>query len=388
MRRKGKRENREEGGDSRGREADRLTPVSTHSWGGVGYDFDDEDEAEGSGKGREGGGAGTEDDSKSRSLLAGLSSRFRVCPGCGVRMQSVDPKAPGFFVLPARLLQQIEGEEVEVEGEGEDDGGWMEEEEEDSEGKKAEREGWLEFDLGKGEGGKPLSYDMLKEADEEDEDEDLGFAEFDDFSDEVNGKNGDDADWMDDVMQSAPWRDQPGGGAQSPRADGDSAVSQGGSEEAAEPLVVCARCHSLRNYGQVKDSSAESLLPDFDFDRVVGLRLRVAYGRRAVVLMVVDAVDFDGSFPRRAAQLLRAAEEEVAGKWKEGEAGNAFRLVLVVNKMDLLPRQVGEGERDKGFAQSWEAKQKDALCKLYRPAGSWYSQLSCLASCLHDSGCP
>lgn len=59
-----------------------------------------------------------------------------------------------------------------------------------------------------------------------------------------------------------------------------------------------------------------------------------------MVLVVVDAVDFDGSFPRKAAQLLRRTEEELAGKWKEGEAGNQFRLVLAVNKMDLMPKQV------------------------------------------------
>lgn len=45
----------------------------------------------------------------------------------------------------------------------------------------------------------------------------------------------------------------------------------------------------------------------------------------------------------RLCQVLREAEEEVAGKWKEGEAGNSFRLVLAVNKTDLLPKQVGSG---------------------------------------------
>ena len=352
MRRKGRKANKAEGEEPGGRENDRLAPVTTHSWGGVSYDFEEEEEeveVKENGRIRErGGGAGTDESTASRSIRAGLSSRFRVCPGCGVRMQSMDPKAPGYFVLPAQLLEQIEGVEEEgdegvggsgFEGAGkEEDGGWMEEEEEDQTGKKTAREGWLEFDLRQGDGPKPLSYDMMKEADEEEEDvEALGFEEFDDFSDTDDDA---DADWMDDVMESAPWRDKPRGGARLPQPDSDPATGQGSSEEAAEPLVVCARCHSLRNYGQVKDSSTESLLPDFDFDRVVGQRLRVAYGRRAVVVMVVDAVDFDGSFPRRAAQLLRAAEEEVAGKWKEGEAGNAFRLVLVVNKMDLLPRQV------------------------------------------------
>lgn len=114
--------------------------------------------------------------------------------------------------------------------------------------------------------------------------------------------------------------------------------------------MVCARCHSLRNYGQVgcplwactacvllwtqhfsaphciisfhlissrqvKDETTEALLPDFDFARVIGERLRKAYGRRAVVLVVVDAADFDGSFPRRAAQVGGEREREQKGGW-------------------------------------------------------------------------
>lgn len=91
---------------------------------------------------------------------------------------------------------------------------------------------------------------------------------------------------------------------------------------------------------QVKDESAENLLPDFDFERVVGQRLRTAYGRRAVVLLVVDAADFDGSFPRSAARILAEAEASLGQAWQEGQPGNAFRLVVVANKCDLLPKQV------------------------------------------------
>ncbi|KAI3805664.1 hypothetical protein L1987_28237 [Smallanthus sonchifolius] len=47
--------------------------------------------------------------------------------------------------------------------------------------------------------------------------------------------------------------------------------------------VVCAMCHSLRNYGK---------------------RLNSVTGTRAMVVMVVDAVDFDGSFPRKVAELV------------------------------------------------------------------------------------
>ncbi|CAN4114083.1 unnamed protein product [Withania somnifera] len=104
-----------------------------------------------------------------------------------------------------------------------------------------------------------------------------------------------------------------------------------------EKPVVCARCHSLRYYGKVKDPSVENLLPDFDFDHTVGRRLMSSSGARAVVLMVVDASDFDGSFPRKVAQLVSRTIEENSRAWKEGKSGNVPRMVLVVTKIDLLP---------------------------------------------------
>lgn len=101
--------------------------------------------------------------------------------------------------------------------------------------------------------------------------------------------------------------------------------------------VVCARCHSLRHYGRVKNAAAENLLPDFDFDLMVGPKLVSAAGSRTVILMVVDAVDFDGSFPRKVAKLVSSSIEENASAWKEGKPGNVPRVLLVVTKIDLLP---------------------------------------------------
>nr|GEV88735.1 GTP-binding protein brassinazole insensitive pale green 2, chloroplastic [Tanacetum cinerariifolium] len=71
-------------------------------------------------------------------------------------------------------------------------------------------------------------------------------------------------------------------------------------EKRGERPVVCARCHSLRNYGRVKDEKVENLLPDFDFDHTVGRRLN-----------------------------------SVTGK-----SGNVPRVVLVVTKIDLLPSSI------------------------------------------------
>lgn len=127
-------------------------------------------------------------------------------------------------------------------------------------------------------------------------------------------------------------------------SESESNISQEGENNVnlkkAETPVVCARCHSLRNYGKVKDESVENLLPDFDFEVTVGARLMKTTGSRSTVVMVVDTVDFDGSFPRRVAVLVSKAMEEGAHVWKEGKSGNVPRLVLVATKLDLLPTQV------------------------------------------------
>lgn len=108
-----------------------------------------------------------------------------------------------------------------------------------------------------------------------------------------------------------------------------------------EKPVVCARCHSLRHYGRVKDPTVENLLPDFDFDHTVGRKLALTSGTRSVVLMVVDAADFDGSFPKKVAKLVSDTIDEHSTAWKQGRSGNVPRVVLVVTKIDLLPSSLG-----------------------------------------------
>ncbi|XP_054809697.1 GTP-binding protein BRASSINAZOLE INSENSITIVE PALE GREEN 2, chloroplastic [Prosopis cineraria] len=106
--------------------------------------------------------------------------------------------------------------------------------------------------------------------------------------------------------------------------------------KADEPLV-CARCHSLRHYGKVKDPTVENLLPDFDFYHTVGRKLALTTGSRSVVVIVVDAADFDGSFPRKIANLVSKTIDDNSSAWKQGKSGNVPRVVLVVTKIDLLP---------------------------------------------------
>jgi ribosome biogenesis GTPase A len=102
-------------------------------------------------------------------------------------------------------------------------------------------------------------------------------------------------------------------------------------------VLVCARCHSLRHYGRVKHPDAERLLPDFDFVAAVGPRLASPSGARSLVLLLADASDFDGSFPRAVARLVAAAGEAHRKDWKHGAPANLPRALLVVTKLDLLP---------------------------------------------------
>ncbi|PUZ70483.1 hypothetical protein GQ55_2G234300 [Panicum hallii var. hallii] len=102
-------------------------------------------------------------------------------------------------------------------------------------------------------------------------------------------------------------------------------------------VLVCARCHSLRHYGRVKHPDAERLLPDFDFIAAVGPRLASPSGARSLVLLLADASDFDGSFPRAVARLVAAAGEAHSADWKHGAPANLPRALLVVTKLDLLP---------------------------------------------------
>jgi len=125
---------------------------------------------------------------------------------------------------------------------------------------------------------------------------------------------------------------EPSRGAEPAAAATETAEAKGESK-----VLVCARCHSLRHYGRVKHPDAERLLPDFDFVAAVGPRLASPSGARSLVLLLADASDFDGSFPRAVARLVAAAGEAHSADWKHGAPANLPRALLVVTKLDLLP---------------------------------------------------
>ena len=57
---------------------------------------------------------------------------------------------------------------------------------------------------------------------------------------------------------------------------------------------------------RIKSERAEASLPQFDLGRKVGRKIGLQKMRRAVVLVVVDAADFDGSLPTAALEGLFA----------------------------------------------------------------------------------
>ena len=263
-----------------------------------------------------------------REVLKGLPS---ICPGCGVGLQCEDKNGPGFFVVPKRLLEPERDASNEAFVEDpraaaaaddmlnfdEDD---MDEDDDDAEG------GVDSFAV---EG---LSEDELAGLDEDDDDLDgLDLSNFD-------GQDGDAEDVDKDAALAAldalfAEDDDTGDTGAADGDDWDSIAARKREERESRrndspDTVVCARCYSLRNYGKVKNEAAEILMPSFDFGRVVGDRLSKVGPGGAVVLLLVDLIDFDGSFPVDAVDILSPYV-----------ANESVDVLLVGTKVDLLPTQ-------------------------------------------------
>ena len=263
-----------------------------------------------------------------REVLKGLPS---ICPGCGVGLQCEDKNGPGFFVVPKRLLEPERDASNEAFVEDpraaaaaddmlnfdEDD---MDEDDDDAEG------GVDSFAV---EG---LSEDELAGLDEDDDDLDgLDLSNFD-------GQDGDAEDVDEDAALAAldalfAEDDDTGDTGAADGDDWDSIAARKREERESRrndspDTVVCARCYSLRNYGKVKNEAAEILMPSFDFGRVVGDRLSKVGPGGAVVLLLVDLIDFDGSFPVDAVDILSPYV-----------ANESVDVLLVGTKVDLLPTQ-------------------------------------------------
>ena len=264
-----------------------------------------------------------------REVLKGLPS---ICPGCGVGLQCEDKNGPGFFVVPKRLLEPERDASNEAFVEDpraaaaaddmlnfdEDD---MDEDDDD------DAEGGIESFAVEG-----LSEDELAGLDEDDDDLDgLDLSNFD-------GQDGDAEDVDEDAALAAldalfAEDDDTGDTGAADGDDWDSIAARKREERESRrndspDTVVCARCYSLRNYGKVKNEAAEILMPSFDFGRVVGDRLSKVGPGGAVVLLLVDLIDFDGSFPVDAVDVISPYV-----------ANESVDVLLVGTKVDLLPTQ-------------------------------------------------
>nr|XP_023920134.1 GTP-binding protein BRASSINAZOLE INSENSITIVE PALE GREEN 2, chloroplastic-like [Quercus suber] len=260
-----------------------------------------------------------------------------ICPGCGVFMQDKDPDLPGYYqkrkVIPTDLSDGEEGIVGEFDGVYDEE----EEEEEDEDEDEEEEEGFVD--------------DIESEFQELDAIEgDLGVEdEFDWDSDEWEAKLMEEKEEVKlDLDGFAPasvgygniTEDTIEKAKKKKLSKAEKKRIAREAEKEKEEVTVCARCHSLRNYGQVKNQKAENLIPDFDFDRLIATRLMKPSGNATatVVVMVVDCVYFDGSFPKRAAKSLFKVQYRMHPSLSEFPS-NSFYEGTLQNGVTINERQ-------------------------------------------------
>ncbi|XP_057717774.1 GTP-binding protein BRASSINAZOLE INSENSITIVE PALE GREEN 2, chloroplastic isoform X2 [Arachis stenosperma] len=275
-------------------------------------------------------------------------SRGPICPGCGVFMQDEDPNLPGYY---QQRKVKMEDELLDEDDDVFDDINRVKEEENDDDD-VGSLDG-IENELGGGIEVLPDDFDWdsdeweAKLLGEEDDEADLnGFAPagvgYGNITEEVLERK----------------RKKKVSKAEKKKLARE-------AQKVKEEVTVCARCHSLRNYGQVKNQTAENLIPDFDFDRLISTRLMnpSGNGSATVVVMVVDCVDFDGSFPRTAAKSLFKALERNQDDSKKGK--KLPKLVLVATKVDLLPSEVSPARLDRWVRHRASAAGAPKLSAVY-----------------------
>ena len=263
-----------------------------------------------------------------REVLKGLPS---ICPGCGVGLQCEDKNGPGYFIVPKRLLEPERDADAERgfvddprAAVAADDALNFDEDEDDDD---------LEDEDGS-DGMVSFAVEGLGDDDLDDEDDD-DLPDFDGVDFDGDDAAGDPTPSEADALAAldALFDGDGDDGADVDGDDWESIAARKRREREARrrdspETVVCARCYSLRNYGKVKNEAAEILMPSFDFGRVVGDRLSRVGPGGAVVLCLVDLIDFDGSFPVDAVDILSPYV-----------ANESVDVLLVGTKVDLLPTQ-------------------------------------------------
>lgn len=254
-----------------------------------------------------------------------------ICPGCGIYMQEKDPNLPGYYKKrkvekETDFLDEEDGKEIE--------GLILDEldEEEDFVDDLEASDGKEEFFEEEDE----IGWESEDWEDEFDDEDESILKESDGFAPAGVGFG----KITEDLLEDLERKDKKPSKSERKRLARE-------AQREREEVTVCARCHSLRNYGQVKNNVAENLIPDFDFERLISGRLMRPSGNAdgTVVVMVVDCVDFDGSFPKRAAKSLFNALEECENDYKLRK--RMPKLVLVGTKIDLLPSQISPTRLDR-----------------------------------------
>lgn len=261
-----------------------------------------------------------------------------ICPGCGVFMQDKDQNLPGYYQKRVEVAELADdGEEMESFDEFEEDG---QDFEDDVVGKLDDSEE-EEIDWESGEFGSEL--------------EDVE----DDYLNELDGFTPAGVGYGNITEETI----EKGKMKRVSKAERKRMARDAQREK--EEVTVCARCHSLRNYGKVKNQVAENLIPDFDFDQLISKRLMKPTGNAdaTVLVMVVDCVDFDGSFPKRAASSLFKAFE--GGKDGFKLRNKLPKLVLVATKVDLLPSQISPTRLDRWVRHRAKANGAPKLSGVY-----------------------
>lgn len=270
-----------------------------------------------------------------------------VCPGCGVFMQDLNLDLPGYYQKRAvpKECSDIEDDETfesfSLSSKSDDD------EEEaldfDDDGVFSDLE---QVKAGDGEG-KGLDWNSDWDVEEE---EDARRKELDGFSPAGVGYG----NVTEEIVESRK-REKISKSERKKK-------SREAEREEYDGATVCARCHSLRYYGQVKNTKLENLIPDFDFERLVTSTLLKPSSTSPVVVIVVDCVDFDGSFPKRAAKSLFKTLDSIK---KESKLTKFPKLILVGTKTDLLPSQISPTRLDRWVRNRAKANGAPRLTAVY-----------------------
>ena len=316
-----------------------------------------------------------------------------ACPGCGVPLQADDPAAPGYFVVPKVLLDSSKVQDV-YDG---DDDDLLDDDMHDLDALLArankdsddvddigdlqpgdESEGWVTVTLSGSIGvdGEDMPAPEQNASLTEDERAEALRAAMDgdraDFAWLEQGDVSANMDYdefaaLDDEELEVLERElativEP---SARPALSNKSAAKAAAARNREEMLarfdvsqsVVCARCYSLVHHQQVKNAEAEQALPSYDVAKEVVRRMVAMPERRACVLVVLDAMDVDGSLPRKCINDIYRRWE---AKYRIDDGSDAIGdsafapanrarwsrpppdLAVAVHKWDVMPTALSE----------------------------------------------